>query len=547
MFVPSVLSGFSPTSISGLVLWLDSTVGVYQDSAGTIPVTAGGQSVGLWKDQSGNGYNYSQSSSGLRPTYNTNKLGSFPAISTNGSSTYLSRSTSTALRLNGKTVYAVFQRSTGSSEGTLLDVGNCFAVTSSATGTSVSLNVYNQNKVSFSGYSNSTFGIVAINQSGATASVRSIVGFGATLGVSSSSFNDTIGTDDGSALGSVASVGTYGAYDIICLLYYSGPHTAAQQAKVQLWLLQKYFAYNYLWGCFSNNDSTEKLHMLYSADGVTWGEYPVSYAPPGTDSVRDVNLVQANGQYYAMHTAQGSTSGSPSGGSFKPSSYFDIASSPDLQNWTWLASVDCSAIVGSNTNSRTWGPKWVASDVNFGLHVVVALSTGGDSGPFAPYVVYPTNSSFTTWSTPVALRFAGSPGNTIDNVIRIVNGTWFQFYKIDDRVTQTNDLIEYATATVWNGTYTVQTTGNWAGWSYGVEGCSFLQLSNGNYQIYLDRYSAGTGYAYSYTTAFPSGAWSTLTGITAPFVARAGVPINANDVIVNPAPIAVYMRQWRPR
>jgi hypothetical protein len=218
MFVPSVLSGFSPTSISGLVLWLDSTVGVYQDSAGTIPVTAGGQSVGLWKDQSGNGCNYSQSSSGLRPTYNTNKLGSFPAISTNGSSTYLSRSTSTALRLNGKTVYAVFQRSTGSSEGTLLDVGNCFAVTSSA-------------------------------------------------------FNDTIGTDDGSALGSVASVGTYGAYDIICLLYYSGPHTAAQQAKVQLWLLQKYFAYNYLWGCFSNNDSTEKLHMLYSADGVTWGEY----------------------------------------------------------------------------------------------------------------------------------------------------------------------------------------------------------------------------------------------------------------------------------
>ena len=305
MFVPSVLSGFTPPSISGLLLWLDSTVGIYQDAAGTTPVTAGGQSVGLWKDQSGNGYDYSQSSSSLRPTYNTNKLGTFPAISTNGSSTYLKRSTSTALRLNGKTVYAVLQRSSGSSEGTLLDVGNCFAITSSSTGTSVSLNVYNQNIKSKTGYNNSAFHFLTINQTSTTGTVTS----NAPLVGNFSAWNDTIGTDDGSALGSVASIGTYGAYDIVCLLYYSGSHTAAQQATVQLWLMQKYFAYSYLWGCFSSGDATEKLHILYSNDGVAWAELPSTYTPNGTDSVRDVSLMQYNGMYYIMHTAQGSHDG----------------------------------------------------------------------------------------------------------------------------------------------------------------------------------------------------------------------------------------------
>ena len=140
--------------------------------------------------------------------------------------------------------------------------------------------------------------------------------------------------------------------------------------------------------------------------------------------------------------------------------------------------------------------------------------------------------------------------------MRIVGGTWYQFYKIDDRVVPANNLIEYATASVWNGTYTIETSGNWAGWGSGVEACSFLLLANGDYQIYMDRYYAGTGYAYSYIPAanFPTGTWSALTGITAAglpgtgaFVARAGVPINANDVIVNPAPMPVYAAQWRSR
>lgn len=42
---------------------------LFQDTAGTIPVTAAGQSVALWKDQSGNAHHASQSTAGARPTY----------------------------------------------------------------------------------------------------------------------------------------------------------------------------------------------------------------------------------------------------------------------------------------------------------------------------------------------------------------------------------------------------------------------------------------------------------------------------------------------
>jgi hypothetical protein len=44
---------FAPSSITGLNLWLDAddTTTLFQDQAGTIPLTTTGQSIGLWKDK----------------------------------------------------------------------------------------------------------------------------------------------------------------------------------------------------------------------------------------------------------------------------------------------------------------------------------------------------------------------------------------------------------------------------------------------------------------------------------------------------------------
>jgi hypothetical protein len=65
-------SGYSPADVFGasLALWADTAdlSRLYQDSAGTTPVTAAGQPVGRIVDRSGNGRHLIQATSGNRPT-----------------------------------------------------------------------------------------------------------------------------------------------------------------------------------------------------------------------------------------------------------------------------------------------------------------------------------------------------------------------------------------------------------------------------------------------------------------------------------------------
>lgn len=48
---------FNPAAIPGLIFWVDANQKIYQDTAGTIPVSAPGDIVRYWGDISGNGYN----------------------------------------------------------------------------------------------------------------------------------------------------------------------------------------------------------------------------------------------------------------------------------------------------------------------------------------------------------------------------------------------------------------------------------------------------------------------------------------------------------
>ncbi len=67
-----------PSDVSGLQLWLDASdiSTLWQDSAGTTPVTTNGQSVGRWLDKSSNARVYSQSTAGRLPLYQSSGLGS---------------------------------------------------------------------------------------------------------------------------------------------------------------------------------------------------------------------------------------------------------------------------------------------------------------------------------------------------------------------------------------------------------------------------------------------------------------------------------------
>jgi len=62
---------------------------LYQDSAGTTPVTAAGQPIGLWKDKSGATADASQAGAGNRPTYTQSGIGGNPVLTFDGNTQWI--------------------------------------------------------------------------------------------------------------------------------------------------------------------------------------------------------------------------------------------------------------------------------------------------------------------------------------------------------------------------------------------------------------------------------------------------------------------------
>ena len=88
---------FSPKNISGLALWLDAT-----DSASTVIDTG----VTTWKDKSGNGRDFTQTTGANQPTLTT--LNGKTALSFNGSSTQMTRTSVTPSSVIDSTGVASF-------------------------------------------------------------------------------------------------------------------------------------------------------------------------------------------------------------------------------------------------------------------------------------------------------------------------------------------------------------------------------------------------------------------------------------------------------
>ena len=72
-------ASFLPTSIPGCQLWLDASDinSLFQNTAGTTPVTSAGQQIQFWKDKSGNARNATSSDTAM--TYNTSGI-KYPSI-----------------------------------------------------------------------------------------------------------------------------------------------------------------------------------------------------------------------------------------------------------------------------------------------------------------------------------------------------------------------------------------------------------------------------------------------------------------------------------
>ncbi len=238
----------------------------------------------------------------------------------------------------------------------------------------------------------------------------------------------------------------------------------------------------------SDAAADEKLWVYTSADGLSFNLLSnTGYGGP-TGVLRDPSIMKhTDGKYYVAHTVQSWTTSS---------TFFAIASSADLVNWTNVTTVNA----GVSGTYFTWAPEWFIE----GSTVKIIVSLGPEGSNFKPYVFTAQNSALTSWSGPVDM---GIGTNHIDTFVVKSGSTYHAFVK-----DESSKYIEHATATSLTGPWTWVGTGNWAGWGSGLEGQCLVQLENGTWRIYPDNYSSGTGLKTA--TSNDLNSWSGLSSIT---------------------------------
>ena len=139
---------------------------------------------------------------------------------------------------------------------------------------------------------------------------------------------------------------------------------------------------------------------------------------------------------------------------------------------TTIAAIDWSSKISGADSTFAGG--WVrnADGTPFhdgdGYHLQVQVSIGG----LTSFKIYGTHSTdLINWSDPVDLGL--DQANTYDPQTYKIGSTFYQLNKKD-----TEGYIGIATSSTVEGTYTMQKTGDWAGWGGGLEGCFMYRPAN---------------------------------------------------------------------
>ncbi|NCT84174.1 MAG: family 43 glycosylhydrolase [Comamonadaceae bacterium] len=219
--------------------------------------------------------------------------------------------------------------------------------------------------------------------------------------------------------------------------------------------------------------SQNQLSLFTSSDGVTFTSLGSEVYQPPKDLLRDPSIIRAaDGLYYIVYTTNwtGST--------------FGIAKSVDLKNWTHVADVPVALPGGAAQVSNVWAPEWFR-DVDGSLNIIVSLSSSGTQGPFGAFVLKALDAGLTKFSAPLPMQ--GLENNYIDTFVVHHEGRYVAFAK-----NETSKFIELATAPALAGPWTLQKTGDWAGWGGPSEGQALVPVKGADgrsgWRIYFDDY-----------------------------------------------------------
>jgi hypothetical protein len=243
----------------------------------------------------------------------------------------------------------------------------------------------------------------------------------------------------------------------------------------------------YIFATFDGDGATEqKLFIFTSTDGNNWSQLSTGFAGP-TGVLRDPSLIKNpnDGKWYIAYTVQSWTT---------QSTYFNIASSTDLYNWSNVTSVNA----GVSGTAYTWAPEFYVE----GTSVKVVASLGTSSYSFTPYYYTALNAGLSSWSGPTNMGFGA---NHIDTFVVKRSGVYHAFIK-----NESTKYVEHATATSFGGPWSWAGYDNWAGWGSGKEGPAVFQNNDGSYTLFADDYS---GAGIHKATSSDLYSWSGMTSV----------------------------------
>ncbi|MDI7776423.1 beta-galactosidase [Asticcacaulis sp. EMRT-3] len=228
-----------------------------------------------------------------------------------------------------------------------------------------------------------------------------------------------------------------------------------------------------------NATSENELSLFSSYDGKTFTSLASEAYRPDSGLLRDPSILRAkNGDYYVVYTTGWNGQS------------FGIAKSHDLRHWQHVTDVKLDLPGLTNT----WAPEWF-QDTDGSVSVVVSLSTGGTKGPFAAYVLK-ANADLSGFSAPVAMQGLGN--NHIDTFPIKIGERYIVITK-----NETTKTLERAWATSLTGPWTIDRTGDWAGWGDWIEGPALVPIKSATgqdgWRIYFDDYRDKT---YWYSDSF---------------------------------------------
>jgi hypothetical protein len=271
------------------------------------------------------------------------------------------------------------------------------------------------------------------------------------------------------------------------------------------------------------NTNQETLKIATSADGVNFqmltksGSESLYAAPSG--GLRDPSLARIGDSYFVAYTA----------GNFGDADHFAVIRSDDLLTWTPVANVDAS-----NLNpTHTWAPELFV-DEDGTVMAFVAVETGNY---FLLHWSRATNASLTAWTplAPVGGAFIGRV--CIDPHVVKKGGTYFLSYRHYDS-SGTGDYIEIATSSSPTTGYTLNKTGNFAGWGGGGKEGPCLQHRGGaRWRMYLSDSTRPNSPIVFSDSSDDMATWTGLTDIVSNTVTP---PLVHGTLVVVPEKIADF-------